>query len=98
MWYQCVTKVDKVQNIITQFDINTGKNNRPNDKGINLEAQGRQLLNKQQQYGPAKSRLYLINLNGFFVHTLERGTKQRGDKSQSAENCNKLRKDLTKAI
>lgn len=54
------------------------------------------MLNKQQQHGPAKTRLYLINLNDFFVHTLERGTKQRGDKSQSAHNCNKLQKVLTK--
>lgn len=100
MWYQYVTKMDKVQNIITQFDINSGKNNRPNDKGIIMEAQGRQLLNKHQQHGPVKNRLYLINLNDFFVHTMERETKQRGDKSiqlsQSAERSNKLQKDLTK--
>lgn len=46
-----------------------------------MEAQGRQLLNKHQQLGPVKNRLYLINLNDFFVHTMERETKQRGDKS-----------------
>lgn len=52
-----------------------------------------QLLNKQQQHGPAKSRFFLISLNDFFVHTLERGTKQRGDTNQSAEKRSKLQKD-----
>lgn len=74
----------------------TGKRIRPNDKEINLEHTHRQLLNKQQQHGPAESRFFLTSLNYFFVHTLERGTKQRRDTNQPAEIWSKLQKDPTK--